>query len=314
MQSREWAVSCSSRTGAASRMVLARGLYVPNFGAFGDLHKVVQRAVGAEENRWDGLFLWDHISGQPLGPDSSPVGRDMVDPWIALAGAAAVTSRIRLGTTVTPVPRRRPHKLAREVATLDRLSGSRAVLGVGSGGGTSEYDLLGEETDLRVRAEMLDEALDVITQLWSGTEVNHVGAHYRVEGARFLPAPVQQPRIPIWVGGMWPHRKPMRRAARWDGVMPLMPEYGEKEFQLLRECIDYVRRHRTSDDPFDVVYASDSPSDRPDEAAELVARFRDVGVTWWLESIAPYRFKPEPDDPWDFERLRERVLQGPPVI
>jgi probable F420-dependent oxidoreductase len=290
------------------------GLYVPNFGVFGDPHNVIRLAKDAEENGWDGLFLWDHISSQPLGPDSSSVGWNMADPWIALAGAAVVTSRVRLGTAVTPIPRRRPQKIARETVTLDRLSNGRVVLGVGSGGGTSEYDLLGEETDARIRGEMLDEALDVITRLWSGSEVNHIGAHYRVEGAHFLPTPVQQPRIPIWVGGFWPHRKPMRRAARWDGVMPLMPEYGEREFQLLKECVDYVYEQRTGGEPFDVVYASDSPGDRPDEAAELVGRFRDLGVTWWLESIAPYRFKGEVDDPWDFELLRERVLQGPPAV
>lgn len=290
------------------------GLYVPNCGAFGDSRNVIRLAVDAEENGWDGLFLWDHIK-TPFagGTDDSGVGAHVIDPWVALAAAATTTRRIRLGTAVTPVPRRRPHKLARETASLDRLSDGRVVLGVGTGEGASEYDQLGEEEDHRVRGDMLDEALDIITQLWSGTEVDHIGTHYRVESAPFLPVPVQQPRIPIWVGGVWPHRRPMRRAARWDGVIPLLPEWQEEDFDSLTQCIDYIRRHRTRDDPFDVVYTGISPGDREDDAAAQVTAYRDIGVTWWLEAIAPYRFEPGIDEPWDFERLRERVLQGPPA-
>lgn len=291
------------------------GLYVPNFGAFGDPHNVMHLAVDAEENGWDGLFLWDHIAGPPIdgGADGSKIEHNMIDPWVALAAAATATRRIRLGTTVTPVPRRRPHKLVRETASLDRLSGGRVVLGVGTGEGASEYDQLGEEADHRARGDMLDEALDIITQLWSGTEVNHVGTHYRVENARFLPTPVQQPRIPIWVGGVWPNRRPMRRAARWDGVMPLLAEDAGQDLDLLTRCIDFVRQQRASEGPFDVVYSGISPGDQPDDAAAQVAAYGDVGVTWWLEAIAPYRFDPGIDQPWDFERLRERVLQGPPA-
>ncbi len=159
---------------------------------------------------------------------------------------------------------------------------------------------------------MLDEALEIITQLWSGTGFDHIGPQYRVEDARFLPTPVQQPRIPIWVGGVWPHRRPMRRAARWDGVIPLLPEWQEEDLDSLTQCINYIRRHRTSDGPFDVVYPGISSGNRPDQAAEQVSPYRDAGVTWWLESIAPYRFDREIENPWDFERLRERVLQGPP--
>ncbi len=187
------------------------------------------------------------------------------------------------------------------------------VLGVGTGEGAGEYDQLGEEPDHVTRGDMLDEALDIITQLWLGADVEHAGPHYRIEGARFLPTPVQEPRIPIWVGGVWPNRRPMRRAARWDGVIPLLPKWQEEDFDCLTRCIDYIRQHRTGDDPFDVVYPGSTPGDQTDEAAAQVAAYRDVGVTWWLEAIAPYRFDPGIDEPWDFERLRERVLQGPPT-
>lgn len=289
------------------------GLYVPNCGAFGDPHNVIRLAVDAEEHGWDGLFLWDHIKPPFLGAHGSGIGQQVIDPWVALTAAATATHGILLGTAVTPVPRRRPHKLARETASLDRLSGGRVVLGVGTGDGAGEYDQLGEETDPPVRGEMLDEALHIITQLWSGIEVDSVGPNYRVENARFLPTPVQEPRIPIWVGGVWPNRRPMRRAARWDGVIPLFPEWQEEDFDSLTQCIDYICQHRTSDEPFDVVYPGITPGDRPDEAAAQVTAYRDVGVTWWLEAIAPYRFEDGIDEPWDFERLRERVLQGPPA-
>jgi len=279
------------------------GLYLPNFGAFGDPKTMVSLAVDAEANGWDGFFIWDHIAG---------FDNTMVDPWVGLAAVAQATERIRIGTTVTPVPRRRPQKLARETVSLDRLSDGRLTLGVGIGEGAGEYDNLGEEASLIVRGEMLDEALEVITRLWSGETVDHRGTHYRIEGARFLPVPIQTPRIPIWVGGFWPHRKPMRRAAEWDGVIPLFTS-GDRE-AALRECVEYVRANRRDDAPFDVVYIGITPGDNPERAREISARYQSAGATWWLESIAPYRFDEGFVEPWDLEALRERVLQGPPRI
>lgn len=282
------------------------GLYLPNFGAFGDPKTLVSLAIDAEASGWDGFFIWDHIAG---------FDNTMADPWVGLAAVAQATKRIRIGTTVTPVPRRRPQKLARETVSLDRLSDGRLVFGVGIGEGAGEFDNLGEETELITRGQMLDEALEIITRLWSGEPFDHRGRHYRVEGARFRPTPLQQPRIPIWVGGIWPHRKPMRRAAKWDGVIPLFDTSNEAQaLDQLVECIDYVHSHRESDGPFDVVYMGITPSDDPVRAGEIVARYAKAGVTWWLESIAPYRFDEGFDEPWDLEALRERVLQGPPLI
>ena len=280
------------------------GLYLPNFGAFGNPATMVSLAEDAEASGWDGFFIWDHIAG---------FDNTMCDPWVALGAIAQSTQRIRIGTTVTPVPRRRPHKLARETVTVDRLSRGRLVLGVGSGEGPPEYGRLGEPAEHRVRGEMLDEALDVITQLWSGEPVEHVGTHYRVEGARFRPTPCQQPRIPVWVGGIWPHRKPMRRAAKWDGVIPLFDIRDDaSDLEPLRACLAYIQAYRSSDAPFDVVYTGITPGDDQERTREIVERYRDAGVTWWLEAIAPYRYGQGFDEPWDLERLRERVLQGPP--
>ena len=281
-------------------------LYLPNFGSWGDPTAMVSLATDAEASGWDGFFIWDHIGG---------FENTMVDPWVALGAVAQATSTITIGTTVTPVPRRRPQKLARETTTVDRLSGGRFVFGVGSGEGASEFDDMGETTVHRERGEMLDEALDVITELWTGESVNHRGAHYTVERARFAPTPVQKPRIPIWVGGFWPYKRPMRRAARWDGVVPLLRlSEGESETEALRACVDYISSHRESADPFDVVYSGVTPGDYPTRAAEIVGPFADAGATWWLEAIAPYRYDAGFAEPWNTEKLRERVLQGPPRI
>jgi alkanesulfonate monooxygenase SsuD/methylene tetrahydromethanopterin reductase-like flavin-dependent oxidoreductase (luciferase family) len=282
------------------------GLYLPNFGSWGDPIAMVSLATDAEASGWDGFFIWDHIGG---------FKNAMVDPWVALGAVAQATTTITIGTTVTPVPRRRPQKLARETTTVDQLSGGRFVFGVGSGEGAPEYDNMGENTVHRERGAMLDEALDLITRLWTGEPVDHRGTYYTVEGARFVPTPVQTPRIPIWVGGIWPFTRPMRRAARWDGVMPLLRlSEGESEAEALRACVDYISSHRESGDPFDVVYSGVTPGDNPTRAAEIVGSFADAGATWWLEPIAPYRYDEGFAEPWNTEKLRERVLQGPPRI
>ena len=258
------------------------GLYLPNFGSWGDPTAMVALAIDAEASGWDGFYIWDHIGG---------FKNTMVDPWVALGAVAQATTTITIGTTVTPLPRRRPQKLARETTTVDQLSGGRFVFGVGSGEGAPEFDNMGENTVHRERGAMLDEALDVITQLWSGERVNHRGTYYTVEDARFAPTPVQKPRIPVWVGGSWPNKRPMRRAARWDGVMPLI-EYTDDQSELedFRACIAYISSQRQTDDPFDVVYSGVTPGDNPTRAAEIVGSFADAGATWWLEPIAPYRY------------------------
>ncbi len=176
----------------------------------------------------------------------------------------------------------------------------------------AEYDDLDEATDPRRRGEMLDEALEVITALWRGEQVEHEGIHYRVRTAGFRPAPVQRPRIPIWVGGFWPNRRPMRRAARWGGVFPLfdLPQ-GESDLIQLRECLAYIRQRRLSEAPFDVVKSGVTPGDDPASTRATFAHYEEAGVTWWLEAIAPYRFGEGFEAPWDLDALRTRVLQGP---
>ena len=163
---------------------------LPNFGEYGDARRLAELARETEAAGWDGFFIWDVFGGD----SAAPVPVD--DPWIALAAIAATTERIRLGTMVTPLPRRRPWKLARQAASLDHLSGGRLILGVGIGTPPEEFARFGEEPDPRIRAEMLDEGLEVLTGLWSGEPFSFHGRHYRVEEATLLPRPVQQPRIP----------------------------------------------------------------------------------------------------------------------
>ncbi len=281
------------------------GIYLPNFGPYGDARVLADLAHDAEAAGWNGFFLWDHVAGHPL---------DFVDPWVALTAIALKTTRLRIGTTVTPLPRRRPWKIARETVSVDHVSDGRLTLGVGIGLGAAEWDDLGEETDLKARGAMLDEALEVLTGLWSGENFDYAGQHYRVHNAQFLPRPVQSPRIPVWVGGFWPNKAPFRRAARWDGMFPLFktaPGEEEEELRQLRAAVAYVRARRERETPFDVVCTGVTPGDAP-EAAETVARYAEAGATWWLECIVPFRFGAGFEDTWPVAALRERVLQGPP--
>ena len=287
------------------------GIYCPNFGSFGDPRVVGEFAQEAEQAGWDGLFLWDHISRAFETP--------VADPWISLAAASMMTSRIKLGALVTPMPRRRPWKLARETTTLDHLCDGRLVLGVGigsSGGKDVEWASFGEELDLRTRAAMLDEGLEVLTRLWSGERFDFDGAHYQVRGAQFLPTPVQTPRIPIWVAGYWPNTRPFERAAKWDGVFPLFRPGGESgdDVQQLRDCIRYVQDQRGNDE-FDVVHlAAPTPGNQPERAREIVEPYAEAGATWWLERFTPDEFGAKWTGPWPYEAMLERLSAGPPPV
>ncbi len=216
---------------------------------------------------------------------------------------------------VTPLPRRRPWVVARQTASLDRLSGGRLIFGAGIGSGREvEWADLGEETDPRRRGAMLDEALEVLNGLWSGEPFNFAGAHYQVAEANFRPTPAQDPRPPVWIGGEWPHKAPLRRAARWDGVFPVMnnvEDDRDQRVQALAEAVTYIRWYR--DSPIDVATNAEStPGDDPAQAAEIVARYAEAGATWWLEKIYPPAFGVDWTDEWPFERMRARVRQGPP--
>jgi len=199
----------------ARKRTLRYGLYVPNFGRSAEPAVMLEMAVEAEKSGWDGFFLWDHLvefdRRVPLH-----------DSFTLLAAIAAKTKRIRIGTTVTPLPRLKPWIVARQTATLDHLSNGRLILGVGLGGKEScDYGRFKEAEDNKILAEKLDESLDIITGLWTGKQFKYTGKHYSLNRSIFIPPPKQKPRIPIWVAGFWPRKAPFRRAAKWDGVIPL---------------------------------------------------------------------------------------------
>lgn len=282
------------------------GIYLPNFGPFGDARMLAGLAKDAENSGWDGFFIWDHIAG---------MGLPIVDTWVALAAIALNTNRIRIGTTVTPLPRRRPWKVAREAVSIDRLSEGRMTLGVGIGLGDWEWGDLGEQTDLKERGAMLDEALEILSGLWSGEPFQFEGKYFHIKDIQFLPKPVQQPRIPIWVGGFWPHKAPFRRAARWDGVFPLFQtDSEEQELTHLKDVVTFITSQRTSPSPFELICTGFTFNDKPSLAAEMIGKRALLGMTWWLEAIAPYRFGLGFMDEWPVDKLRERILQGPPVM
>jgi alkanesulfonate monooxygenase SsuD/methylene tetrahydromethanopterin reductase-like flavin-dependent oxidoreductase (luciferase family) len=257
---------------------------IPNFGEFADARTVATVAVAAEQAGWDALFVWDHVVHDKRQRRGQPFG----DPWMLLTAGALATSRLRLGTLVTPVARRRPEQLARQVATLDSLSDGRVIFGAGLGGPLEdEFASFGETTDPVVLAERLDEGLALLNRYWSGEPVDHHGRHYRVRDVTLLPASVQRPRPPVWIGGFWPHRRPIRRAAGWDGVVPLFTtaRHGHAPpVDQVRDLVAYVHQHRADrpDAAFEIVLGGASPGD-PAKARELIEPLAEVGATWWDE-------------------------------
>ena len=277
---------------------LLRAIAVPNFGE--EPAGLIELGVAAEEAGFDGFFLWDHIvfSNRDDGP---PV----IDPWLVLAVVAARTSRIRLGTMITPVPRRRPWQLARQTASLDRLSGGRLILGVGIGSPAyGDFGIFHEPSGDRARADMLDEGLSVLDGLWSGERFSYAGQHFTVDPVRFTPVPVQRPRVPVWVGGVLPATRPIARAARWDGVVPI--RFARRS--LIRPSVadiadvrERVTAARGSADGYDVVVWAEVAA-RPADVPALAAPYQAAGATWWIETA-----KPEPD--W-WEGVTRRVAGG----
>lgn len=256
----------------------------------------------AEAAGWDGVFIADAIDiGMPGHPPFP-----WFDPWIVLAAMAMRTERVRIGTMITPVPRRRPWKLARETVSLDHLSQGRLIFGAGLGAAKDDggFFKVGEAMDIKVRAQRLDEGLAILAGLWSGKPFTFIGEHYEVKEMTMLPTPVQSPRIPVWVPGVWTKEKSMQRALRWDGIIPQNYKSMERLTPAeVRELKQFVDKHRLSSGPFDIVVGGTTPGANRKRAAKTVGAFEEAGATWWLESAMTY-----PD------KLEKRIRQGPPRL
>ena len=268
----------------------------------GDLQTIVELARDAEAAGWDGVFYWDGIYIKDVGL--------MYDPWVVLAAIALRTEHVRIGAILTPLSRRRPWKVARETVTLDHLSNGRLVLPVGLGAlDDGGFAKVGEATDRKVRAELLDESLDILSGLWSGQPFSFDGKHYHVEEMTFLPPPLQTPRIPIWVVGAWPSMKSMRRVLRYDGLLPAklnadgsFADITPADIQAMKA---YITEWRAQSTPFDIVMEGETPGDNHEQAAAIVRPYADAGATWWMES----RWSATSSDV-----VRTRIRQGPPRV
>ena len=292
------------------------GITMPPIGPFSDPLYLSDVAVEAENAGWDGFFIWDHfVYFSPFEP-KVPM-HPFADPWVALSAVALKTKRVRLGPLITSLARRRPWKVARETVSLDLLSSGRLIMGVGLGAPPDlDFGSFGEEEDDKIRARKMDEGLDILTGLWTGEPFSFQGEFYTVRDVTFLPKPAQKSRIPIWIGGNWDKLAPARRAARWDGFFPQKWRHilSVEEWHGIRAR---VQQHRTSETPFDFVQGGTTPGDNLSRAAEIVAPFTQIGLTWWIEHVDPWRFGLA----WgDFvtqeaqERMVERIRQGPPKL
>ncbi len=267
----------------------------------GDARTAAEFAQAAEESGWDGFFVWEPTWGW--------------DAWVLLAAAAIQTEHIRLGTMLTPLSRMRPWKLASESLTLDHLSNGRLILSVGLGALETGFDAFGEVTERKVRAELLDEGLDLLQHLWQGKPFAYKGKHYQINvnsHTFMLPMPppsVQQPRIPIWVVGAWPSQKSMQRVIRYDGLLPaVLDRKGKVRMERpspedVAAMCGYISNHRPETSAFDIVIEGTTPGADPQKAADILLPYRQAGATWWIEAMW---------EATDMKLVMDRLRQGPP--
>jgi len=273
------------------------GVFLPPFAEYAAPQRVMALATRAEAAGWDGFFLWDHMLAAP--------GMAVADAWVTMAAVATVTTRMRIGALVTPLPRRRPWVLSREMVTLDQLCDGRLIAGIGLGDdGWSEFSAFGEEVDPVVRGEMLDEALELLQRFLSGEAVRFHGRHYDVDTNALLPTPRQQ-SLPIWGACRWPIRKPLERIAKLQGCFPIFPHRGAppppepSDIVAIREAL----ADRGARPDMDIAVRCAMAVEDALRLRETVAALEGSGVTWILEAFAPGA-RPE-----DVERI---VSDGPP--
>lgn len=286
------------------------GVTMPAFDQYADPHKLAALARTAEQAGWDGFFIWDHVLFDDF---FYPIA----DPWVALAAVALNTTRVKIGALVTPLARRRPWQVARQTVTLDHLSGGRLIFGAGLGGNDDwDFGAFGEQEAAPARASMLDEGLTILDGLWSGQPFQFAGSHYQLREMIFNPPPLQKPRIPVWVGGSWDKAAPARRAARWDGYMPL------KWLDMLtpdewRDVMARVNANRADTNiPYDWIHMGISPADAA-LAGDLARPYAEMGISWWIETASPWEYGWKFEDrltPAAWEPIEARIASGPPEL
>jgi hypothetical protein len=256
----------------------------------------VEFAAVAEDHDWDGFFVWESVWG--------------IDAWVSLGAAAVKTKTIQLGTMLSPLSRMRPWKVASEYITLDQLSGGRAILAVGLGAADTGFAEFGEETNMKVRAELMDEALDIITGLFDGQPFEYPGKHYKVESTQFFPPP-NPIKQTIWVVGLLGSNRSMSRVVKFQGLLPSVRDGNGKWRALepgdVEQMRDFVEQ-QGCDEGYDIVVEGTTPGDDSVKAAEEVRKWQDAGATWWVESM--WQIQNEPGRRALFE---ERIKQGPPA-
>ncbi len=272
--------------------------YAYCINGFEDFHANIDLACEAEEAGWDGFFLPDGLALEVPNHGAMP----LFDPWVIMGAIAVKTTRIRFGTMITPISRRRPWKVARECVTVDQLSKGRLILAVGMGAANDDggFHKVGEAVDLKIRAQRVDEGLEIIDGLWKGKPYTFAGKHFHVDNMTMLPRPFQDPRIPIWVVGVWEKPKSMQRALSWDGIIPQRyRDWQPFSAEDIRKIRDSIVQQRTGDRPFEIIAGGLTGT-----GPQVVRPFVEAGATWWVEGDM---------GSLSLAKLRERLRQGPPV-
>ncbi|HVA53704.1 MAG TPA: LLM class flavin-dependent oxidoreductase [Acidimicrobiales bacterium] len=274
---------------------MKHGLFLPPFDGLADVERMADLAVLAEEARWDGFFVWDHLRYP------APV-RDILDPYVCLAVMAARTSRITLGPMVTPLIRRRPQVLARQAVTLDRLSKGRLVMGFGLGDDYPDGELacFGELTEATERGRALNEGLDVFRGLVSGEEVDITGEFHKAQKVSFHPTAYRADGIPLWMAGRWPNPAPIRRAAHHQGMMVIQMTEPDQVTELKAKLSDAG----ADLDHFDIAVWGQRDEKMVYRVDERYAQWAQAGATWFLTGPGPFDL--------DYDEVREYVAAGPP--
>lgn len=264
-----------------------------------NLRELPKVAAAAEQAGWDAFFIWDGFLG--------------VNPWVILSAVAMQTTRLRFGVMLTAASVRRPWQLASETATLDRLSDGRLILCLGLGAADDlGFGRVGEQTDRKVRAELLDESIDILQGLWTGRPFSYTGKHYHLDQVALAITPVQKPRIPIWVVGAWPRRKSMQRVLRCDGLIPAKMTATGSSTEItpdeLQAMTTFLHESQQNNKHYDVVIEGETAGNNT-AAQAIVAAYAQAGATWWLEGVATSAYHRG-----GLTGVYARIAAGPPPI